>query len=243
MWTACRNVSGSEVSGKGIRVKEYNQLIVDTIRSTGGNNEKRFIMVEGLAAGNLNCISIANENSFTLPNDTAEDKLIPTFHYYPMECGKPFSKKVYSRSVKITTQEMFASFDSLYFSKHIPVYMSEGFHDRSIPIMERISCLKDFMARSTPSEYKFEFQIETTGPDAVLQVSYNDLKLVWRELVQQENVTIQGGTLKDGWCIAISESGTVTLSIDEKLALDLECAEAIYINGCNIIIKSMKVVE
>ena len=322
-------------------LKEYNQLIVDTIRSTGGNNEKRFIMVEGLAAGNLNCISIANENSFTLPNDTAEDKLIPTFHYYPMECGKPFSKKVYSRSVKIATQEMFASFDSLYFSKHIPVYMSEGFHDRSIPIMERISCLKDFMAeakktgrscnvtmindgdylcqssafgtlsyqdlkwydneyvdtliyacegkeyplsddfvkkntliiesivgknllpepvekngsddatviktdllvRSTPSEYKFEFQIETTGPDAVLQVSYNDLKLVWRELVQQENVTIQGGTLKDGWCIAISESGTVTLSIDEKLALDLECAEAIYINGCNIIIKSMKVVE
>ena len=129
-------------------LKEYNQLIVDTIRSTGGNNAKRFIMVEGLGAGNLNYITIANKNTFTLPKDKVKDRLIPTFHYYPMGSGMAFSKKIYTQNVKISTQEMFKSFDKLYFSKHIPVYMSEGLHDRSIPIMERINCLKDFMAEA-----------------------------------------------------------------------------------------------
>ena len=63
------------------------------------------------------------------------------------------------------------------------------------------------------------------------------------DVVQQKNVKIKGGTLKDGWCIEIKKSGTVSLTIDEKLAQVFEETEEIVINGRNIIIKSVKAVE
>ncbi len=318
-------------------LKEYNQAIVDTIRSTGGNNTKRFIMVEGYSGAEKSLYS----KVFSLPKDKVKDKLIPTFHCYPMGCGKPYSKKLYQDSVKANLKEWFATYDKQFFLKHIPVYMSEGFHDRSIPVMERINCLKDFFAeakksgrscgvtmindgdyrcqwncfgylsfqdlkwydneyvdtliygcegkeyplsdefvkkntlkiesivgknlisepvekknfddglrispeilvRSTPAKYKFEFEIETTGSDAIMQFAFTDSNLKWREVVQEKNVKIQGGTLKDGWCIEIKKSGTVSLSIDEKLAKTLEESDCIFINGRSIIIKSVKVVE
>ena len=318
-------------------LKEYNQAIVDTIRSTGGNNSKRFIMVEGYSGAEKSLYS----KVFSLPKDKVKDKLIPTFHCYPMGCGKPYSKKILHDSVKRHFKEWFATYDKLYFSKHIPVYMSEGLHDRSIPVMERIDCLKAFfeeakkpgrscgvtmindgdyrcqwncfgylsfqdlkwyedeyvdtliygcegkeyplsdefvkkntlkiesivgknlisepvvekdlddgfgidssvLVRSTPPKYKLEFEIETTGPDSILQIGYCDPDQKWHDVVQQKNVKIKGGTLKDGWCIEIKKSGTVSLTIDEKLAQVFEETEEIVINGRNIIIKSVKVVE
>lgn len=318
-------------------LKEYNQAIVDTIRSTGGNNAKRFIMVEGYSGAEKSLYS----KVFSLPKDKVKDKLIPTFHCYPMGCGKPYSKKILHDSVKRHLKEWFATYDKLYFSKHIPVYMSEGLHDRSIPVMERIDCLKVFfeeakkpgrscnvtmindadytckwncfgylsyqdfkwyedeyvdtliygcegkeyplsddfvkkntikiesivgknlisepvveknfddgfgidssvLVRSTPPKYKLEFEIETTGSDAIMQIGYNDPDLKWCDLVQQKNVKIQGGTLKDGWCIEIKKSGTVSLTIDEKLAQVLEETGEIVINGRSLIVKSVKVVD
>ena len=97
--------------------------------------------------------------------------------------------------------------------------------------------------RSTPPKYKLEFEIETTGSDAIMQIGYNDTDLKWCELVQQKNVKIKGGTLKDGWCIEIKNSGTVSLTIDEKLAQVLEETGEIIINGRSLIVKSVKVVD
>ena len=294
-------------------------------------------MVEGYSGAEKSLYS----KVFSLPKDKVKDKLIPTFHCYPMGCGKPYSKKILHDSVKRHIKEWFATYDKLYFSKHIPVYMSEGLHDRSIPIMERIDCLKAFfeeakkpgrscnvtmindadftcrwnafgilsyqdlkwyddeyvdtliygcegkeyplsdefvkqntikiesivgknlisepvvekdfddgfgidsslLVRSTPPKYKLEIEVETTGPDSIMQIGYNDPDLKWCDLVQQKNVKIKGGTLKDGWCIEIKKSGTVSLTIDEKLAQVLEETGEIVINGRNIIVKSVKVVE
>ena len=334
--------SGCAVCKKDYAIlKEYNQLIVDTIRSTGGNNAKRFIMVEGYSGGNLNYITIANKNTFTLPKDKAKDKLIPTFHYYPMGCGKPYSKKVYSEYIKKATQEMFASFDKLYFSKHIPVYMSEGLHDRSIPILERINCLKDFMAeakkpgrscnvtmindadyacqwsafgtlsyqdlkwyddeyvytliyaseekeyplsenfinkntlkiesivgknlltepvamkqwgdsfsfssgtliRSTPAKYKFVCEIETTGPNPELEFAYLDSTGKWcngSNTAYLRNLKVKGGTVEGNIKV---KSKTIEITIDEKLAVELENTDEIVFQGQNIILKSVKVME
>ena len=123
-------------------LNEYNQLIVDTIRSTGGNNEKRFIMVEGLGAGWKN---ITN-NLFKMPKDKTNDRLIPALHNYPMGPGSMYSKKLYTKNIKKQSiTDMFEALDEYYFSKHIPVYISEVGHDRSIPVLERINCIKDFM--------------------------------------------------------------------------------------------------
>ena len=68
-------------------LNEYNQLIVDTIRSTGGNNANRFIMVEGLTGGRY--WLLANK-LFKLPKDKAKNKIIPSLHNYPM----PFDRTI-----------------------------------------------------------------------------------------------------------------------------------------------------
>ena len=101
----------------------------------------------------------------------------------------------------------------------------------------------ELLVRSVPPKYKLEFTVEKTGPDSIMQIGYSDSKQVWHELVKQKNVRIQGASLKDGWCVAISKNCTFTLSIDENLAAALEASHGIILNGQNIIIKSVKVVE
>ena len=56
----------------------YYQNFVDTVRATGGNNDKRFLMINtyGASAG-ANAV-----NGLVLPNDTAENKLIVSVHFY-----------------------------------------------------------------------------------------------------------------------------------------------------------------
>ena len=126
-------------------LNEYNQLIVDTIRSTGGNNANRFIMIESLAA---NTEALCNE-LFELPADQAENKLIPTLHFYQMGGSPKYSSMFYTDSIKEKALNIFELLDEAYFSKHIPVCMSEIGASRAIPILERINCIKDFMEEVT----------------------------------------------------------------------------------------------
>ncbi len=55
-----------------------NQTFVDTIRSTGGNNADRFLLIAGYNT------DIANtcDDAYKMPTDTAKDKLIISVHYY-----------------------------------------------------------------------------------------------------------------------------------------------------------------
>ena len=62
------------------QVNLLNQVFVDTVRSTGGNNENRILMVPTL-------IDKYNEQmlqAFVVPEDTAEDRLIVQVHAYSM---------------------------------------------------------------------------------------------------------------------------------------------------------------
>ena len=126
-------------------LNEYNQLIVDTIRSTGGNNANRCIIIEGIA-GNWRTIT---SKLFKMPKDKAKNKLIPTLHEYPMGPVKARYNDYYTEGIKATIKEEFVALDKTYFSKHIPVYVGEVGHHKSAPIIERINCMKDFMKEVT----------------------------------------------------------------------------------------------
>ena len=128
-------------------LNDYNQLIVDTIRSTGGNNTNRFIMINGLGA---KCWTITSKN-FKLPKDKSNNKLIPTYHEYTMGGSAAFDQysDYYTNGIKESILETFATFDKVYFSKHIPVYVSEIGQSRRTPILERIKWIKDFMAEAS----------------------------------------------------------------------------------------------
>nr|MCR5739135.1 glycoside hydrolase family 5 protein [Lachnospiraceae bacterium] len=55
-----------------------NQAFVDTVRSTGGNNEYRFLLIPGYDT-NIACTC---DPRFIMPEDTAENKLLISVHYY-----------------------------------------------------------------------------------------------------------------------------------------------------------------
>jgi len=68
------------------QANRLNQVFVDTVRSTGGNNEKRILMVPTL-------IDKYNERmlkAFAVPEDTAEDRIIVQVHAY----SKVFSQAI-----------------------------------------------------------------------------------------------------------------------------------------------------
>lgn len=57
---------------------KINQTFVDTIRSTGGNNEKRFLLIAGYNTD----IQKTCDERFEMPTDTVEDKLLVSVHFY-----------------------------------------------------------------------------------------------------------------------------------------------------------------
>ena len=100
----------------------------------------------------------------------------------------------------------------------------------------------ELLVRSVPPKYKFEFTVESTGSNAILQVGFSDNNGNWHDLVKEKNVVVKGAAIQDGSCIKVTNE-VFTISIDEELAVTLEGSQGIFLNGQNIIIKSVKVVE
>lgn len=57
---------------------KINQTFVDTIRSTGGNNADRFLLIAGYNTD----IAMTCDDRFQMPTDTADGKLLLSVHYY-----------------------------------------------------------------------------------------------------------------------------------------------------------------
>lgn len=61
------------------QINELNQLFVNVVRSTGGYNSERILVVPTLLDGNGEDFL----NAFVLPKDSVSDRLIATVHFYP----------------------------------------------------------------------------------------------------------------------------------------------------------------
>lgn len=133
-------------------LNELNQLIVDTIRDSGGNNAKRYIMVSTFAQ---KAVAL---NSFKLPKDkTSKDKFIVAIHNYPMGCvPREYDENgniidfgdietIYSPGVKKSIENFFTLLDKNFFKKKIPVAITETGCPRQLNIIERINCMTDFV--------------------------------------------------------------------------------------------------
>ena len=59
-------------------INKLNQLFVDTIRSTGGNNATRYLAVPGYCASPYGVLS----SLFVIPDDSAENRIIISVHAY-----------------------------------------------------------------------------------------------------------------------------------------------------------------
>lgn len=107
---------------------EWNQLVVDVIRATGGNNATRWIAVPAYQASSTQILS----DKFVIPTDKAK-KIIAAFHSYdpygftlqdPFDTEKWGHKSGNAYDEKNVT-DFFKKIRSAYIDKNIPVYMGE----------------------------------------------------------------------------------------------------------------------
>ncbi len=98
----------------------YNQLCLDTIRESGGNNAKRFVLIPN-AVDNYH---LALENiDFKMPVDSpsANDKLILTLHHYPLY-NHLWKSENWDLSLM---EEEYSKLNSKYIEKGIPIVLGE----------------------------------------------------------------------------------------------------------------------
>lgn len=129
--------SMNEVKGDSMTVLQENQVImklnqifVDTVRGTGSNNARRWLMIPG----KYNFIdSICNSsNGFKLPEDSAENRIMLSVHdYSPWDfCGSESTGKDrytsydVDRITNVNVKELKQCYDK-YTSKGIPVVVGE----------------------------------------------------------------------------------------------------------------------
>ena len=103
-------------------LNNYNQLVLDTIRASGGNNATRFVMVPATGTG----ISEALKDGFKLPTDTATDKLIVTVHMYPLDSGGTgYGSHNFDADTKSEISSKTRSLYLKFVSEGIPVVIGE----------------------------------------------------------------------------------------------------------------------
>jgi len=116
-------------------LNEWNQLVVNTIRATGGNNATRWIGVPAYASSP----SFALESAFALPSDAA-NRIMVSVHFYdpntftltPEDTGgksewghTAAAGKYESGSNEDHVVETFSKLQEKYILKNIPVYIGE----------------------------------------------------------------------------------------------------------------------
>ena len=84
---------------------QVNQAFVDTVRETGGNNEKRFLLIAGYGTN----IDQTFDSRFQMPKDTAQNKLMVSVHYYG-----PWSYCGASSAAGATLWGKAADYDEMY---------------------------------------------------------------------------------------------------------------------------------
>ena len=103
-------------------LNEYNQLILKTIRASGGNNAERFVMVPATGTG----ITEPIKDCFKMPTDTATDKLLLTVHMYPLDSGGTgHGSHHFDTTTKNSISHNTKALYDKFVSKGIPVVIGE----------------------------------------------------------------------------------------------------------------------
>ena len=127
-------------------LNKENQAVVDIIRKSGGNNQKRYIMVPGLRAA----IDSALAQEFKLPVDDEPGKLILSVHMYdPFDFAMNAKGPVkFEDRFKKTLVMSFKSLNTFYVSKDIPVVIGEYGATNKNNLEDRVEWFKFFIKNS-----------------------------------------------------------------------------------------------
>jgi len=124
---------GSEYEWQGgtaaerANLNKYYNTFVSVVRNSGGNNDKRFLLINTYAAS----VESSAMNGLVLPSDSANKKLIVSYHSYApynfaLNTDKSFNK--WSKSNSSDTSPITSGVDrayNIFVSKGIPVILGE----------------------------------------------------------------------------------------------------------------------
>ena len=140
------DANAAECKDAAACLNEYNQLVVDTIRASGGNNQKRFIACPALAASPDSAFSAA----FKMPADDEPDKLIVSVHMYT-----PYSfamqspgERTFTSSHKANLVQYFGKLNTRFISKGYPVYIGEFGATNKDNLEDRVAWFDYFIKES-----------------------------------------------------------------------------------------------
>nr|AGS51727.1 glycoside hydrolase family 5 [uncultured bacterium contig00037] len=137
--------SGGNAEERGV-INKYYQTFVNTVRASGGNNDKRFLMLNTHAAsGSAEAI-----NGLVIPNDSASNKIIVSIHVY-----EPYTFS-YNRGTAVSwdknntshTSPITNPIDRVYdkfVSNGIPVIIGEFASSKNNNINDRVEWTKFYV--------------------------------------------------------------------------------------------------
>lgn len=143
-------------SAEAVRcINALNQAFVDTVRASGGENARRYLMVPGYGAS----LDGATHKEFALPTDTVEDRIIVSVHAYTpyafalQAAGEGGSTADFSPERQRDRTEIDKLMHSLYYRfirVGVPVVMGEfGARDKNGNLQARADFYAYYVAAAT----------------------------------------------------------------------------------------------
>lgn len=136
-------------------LNEYNQVCLDTIRASGGNNANRFVMIPGLCTDEATVL----EEKFVLPVNKTSDKMVIIVHNYIMGSGNSTGKTDFTSNMETELADLYRRLNEKFIAgQKIPVVVGETeaphFKEvtddsgktvkEEIPLAERLKWIKYF---------------------------------------------------------------------------------------------------
>lgn len=147
------NRNSKECKEAAEMINRFNQLFVDTVRASGGNNATRYLSVPAYAGSPWN----AADEAFQLPNDTVENRIIVEAHAYtPYNFALNTGSKDHTfdlekdGSKKNEIDQFLNKMYNRFISKGIPVMMDEfGALEKSKNTQDRVNFAAYYVAAAS----------------------------------------------------------------------------------------------
>lgn len=124
-------------------INEYEQVFYDTVRSSGGNNEKRHLMITGYAASSQS----SSLQAIKIPEN--DNKIIISVHGYlpySFALDTKGTDKFDANSDAVSIDSLLLNLDSMFLSKDIPVIIGEFGCVNKDNLEDRIECSKYYLS-------------------------------------------------------------------------------------------------
>lgn len=162
-------------------VNAMNEIFVDTVRSTGGNNKDRMLIISGYWTN----IDLTTRDEFIIPEDTAEDRIMVSVHY--VDNAMYWSNKIGSQEWLDYSRSQCELLKSAFSDRGIQVFMGEC---TSIYDSERFAGNADITDSSECLEAILQMELDYGFIPVLWDVNENFYSRVTHKIISDSNAAV-----------------------------------------------------